>query len=139
VAMAALLSLSLAPSLLERGLLRREPCYDKREVRGQLSAYFWNNTIGPGLWKWSHYFDVYEEHLGRIQCSARPSRILEMGVYSGGSLKIWRWFLGACQNLRPRHLSADKGVREERQLWGAQRGFCGLAGRSGRVAAGGGS
>jgi len=89
--MAALLSLSLAPSLLERDSLRREPCHDKREVRGHLGAYFWNNTVGPGLWKWSHYFNVYEEHLARIQCSARPSRILEPAECEPAGAPAPRW------------------------------------------------
>jgi len=119
VDMAALLSIWFAPSLLERGLLRHEPCHDKHEVRGQLSAYFWNNTVGPGLWKWSHYFDVYEEHLGRIQCSKRPSRILEMGVYSGGSLKMWRWFFGARARIYALDISPRTKAFERNDSYGA--------------------
>lgn len=37
--------------------------------------------------KWHHYFDVYDKHLKRF--STRPINVLEIGVFKGGSLKMW--------------------------------------------------
>ena len=40
-----------------------------------------------GIFKWHHYFDVYERHLARFRGS--PVRVLEIGVKNGGSLSLW--------------------------------------------------
>ncbi len=59
---------------------------------GQLERYFDALAIGPGLWKWRHYFDVYERHLGKYV--GKEVRLAEIGVFSGGSLGMWRDYLG---------------------------------------------
>ncbi len=51
-----------------------------------------NYTSGPGVWKWSHYLDVYHRHLAPFR--GKPVTIVEIGVYSGGSLRMWRDYLG---------------------------------------------
>lgn len=38
--------------------------------------------------KWHHYFDVYARHFGRYR--DRPIRMLEIGVFRGGSLRMWK-------------------------------------------------
>lgn len=38
--------------------------------------------------KWHHYFDVYQRHFGRYR--DRPIRMLEIGVFRGGSLRMWK-------------------------------------------------
>lgn len=48
--------------------------------------------------KWSHYFGVYQRHFeswlrGRSPQPSSP-RVLEIGVFKGGSLKMWRDFFG---------------------------------------------
>jgi hypothetical protein len=61
-----------------------------------LRAFFDARTEGQGIWKWDHYFDVYHRHLERFRGSA--VHILEIGIYSGGSLELWRdYFGGGCQ------------------------------------------
>jgi hypothetical protein len=41
--------------------------------------------------KWHHYFPIYEELFQRFR--DQPIRMLEIGVFRGGSLKMWkRWF-----------------------------------------------
>lgn len=45
----------------------------------------------PGGHKWWHYFEVYERVVGELR--QRPIRMLEIGVYQGGSLAMWREFL----------------------------------------------
>ena len=38
--------------------------------------------------KWHHYFDIYERYFGRYR--DRPVRMLEIGVFRGGSLRMWK-------------------------------------------------
>lgn len=45
----------------------------------------------PGGHKWWHYFDAYERFLGELK--NKPIRFLEIGVYNGGSLSMWRKYL----------------------------------------------
>jgi hypothetical protein len=42
--------------------------------------------------KWDHYFPIYERHLARYV--AKRVRLLEIGVFHGGSLQLWRKFFG---------------------------------------------
>lgn len=42
--------------------------------------------------KWSHYFDIYDRTFDRFV--GQPVRFLEIGVSQGGSLALWRKFLG---------------------------------------------
>ena len=46
----------------------------------------------PGVWKWLHYFDVYERHLERFRGTL--VHVVEAGVASGGSLRMWREYFG---------------------------------------------
>jgi hypothetical protein len=57
-----------------------------------LEAYFDANVEGPGIWKWRHYFDIYHRHFAKFV--GRPVNIVEIGVYSGGSLGMWRHYFG---------------------------------------------
>lgn len=43
--------------------------------------------------KWIHYFDIYERHFSRFRNSAPV--ILEIGVFGGGSLAMWKEYFGA--------------------------------------------
>ncbi len=47
---------------------------------------------GPGIWKWNHYFDIYDRHFSRFR--GREVHVLEIGIYSGGSLELWRNYFG---------------------------------------------
>jgi hypothetical protein len=58
-----------------------------------LEEYFDALTEGPGIWKWRHYFDIYHRHLERFR--GGPVNVLEIGIYSGGSLRMWRDYFGA--------------------------------------------
>ncbi len=42
--------------------------------------------------KWLHYFEFYEQHLARFR--GKAVHFMEIGVDSGGSLQLWRAFLG---------------------------------------------
>ena len=65
---------------------------DKPVQACDLLRYFDEHKSGPGVWKWLHYFDIYERHLGKFR-GKRPV-VMEIGVYSGGSLEMWRQYFG---------------------------------------------
>jgi hypothetical protein len=67
------------PSILRAGL-------------NPLRDYFDRHRTGPGIWKFEHYFQVYHRHLSPFR--DRPVHILEIGVYSGGSLFMWADYFG---------------------------------------------
>jgi hypothetical protein len=47
---------------------------------------------GRGVSKWKHYFPAYQRHLARYV--DRPVFLFEIGVSGGGSLQLWKKFLG---------------------------------------------
>jgi hypothetical protein len=47
---------------------------------------------GPGIWKWDHYFDTYHRHFAKFR--GREVRIVEIGVFGGGSLRMWEDYFG---------------------------------------------
>jgi SAM-dependent methyltransferase len=42
--------------------------------------------------KWTHYFPIYEHHFARYV--SRPMTFLEIGCGEGGSLQLWKRYLG---------------------------------------------
>ncbi len=61
-----------------------------------IRAYFDAVQEGPGVWKWLHYFELYHRHLSKF--IGRPVTVVEIGVYSGGSMPMWRHYFGPrCQ------------------------------------------
>lgn len=69
-----------------------ESDHPKPEVKaGSLEDIFWNNE-GPIVQKWLHYLPVYERHFSPYV--GKPIKFLEIGVARGGSLQMWRKFLG---------------------------------------------
>lgn len=58
---------------------------------GPLEAMFWDNQ-GPVVHKWLHYLPLYDRYLAPYR--NRPVRMLEIGVYKGGSLALWRRYFG---------------------------------------------
>jgi len=42
--------------------------------------------------KWRHYLEVYDRHLAPFR--GKKTRLLEIGVEHGGSLQVWRSYLG---------------------------------------------
>jgi hypothetical protein len=56
-----------------------------------LERYFSENT-GRVIDKWEHYFEIYERHFARFRGTA--VNMLEIGVYKGGSLQMWKEYFG---------------------------------------------
>lgn len=59
---------------------------------GALEQWFDAHTDGNGVWKWRHYFDIYERHFAKFV--GQEVHVLEIGIYSGGSLDMWRDYFG---------------------------------------------
>ncbi|NTW63289.1 MAG: class I SAM-dependent methyltransferase [Chlorobiaceae bacterium] len=59
---------------------------------GFLHRYFLNNAH-KRQHKWVHYFDIYERHLERFRGTSPV--MIEIGVMGGGSLEMWKEYLGA--------------------------------------------
>jgi 23S rRNA U2552 (ribose-2'-O)-methylase RlmE/FtsJ len=57
-----------------------------------LREYFDAHRTGKGIYKWLHYFDVYEHHFARFR--GTDVKVLEIGVASGGSLEMWKEYFG---------------------------------------------
>lgn len=60
--------------------------------QGRLEAYFDSIDDGPGVWKWRHYFPIYERHLAKFV--GTDFILVEVGIFSGGSLPMWRHYFG---------------------------------------------
>ena len=58
----------------------------KQPSSGPFSAALSEYGTGPGLHKWLHYWEFYNQRFAALE---RPLRILEIGVQSGGSLHLW--------------------------------------------------
>ena len=48
---------------------------------------------GRPINKWVHYLELYDHYFSRFRNT--PVRMLEIGVFEGGSLELWRQYLGA--------------------------------------------
>lgn len=64
--------------------------------QGKLHRFFLNNGEYV-LHKWCHYFDIYERHFSRF-VNEKPT-ILEIGVFGGGSLNMWKNYFGHDANI----------------------------------------
>ncbi len=57
-----------------------------------LFKYFSEHKEGRGIWKYNHYFESYERHFAKFR--GKEVHILEIGVFSGGSLEMWQNYFG---------------------------------------------
>jgi hypothetical protein len=64
----------------------------KLEKPTGLEAFFEAHADGRGIFKWRHYFEIYDRHLSRFV--GKPSTLLEIGIAGGGSMDMWREYLG---------------------------------------------
>ncbi len=89
--------------------------------------YFQNHKDGHGLWKWEHYFEIYHRHLTKF--IGHKVNMLEIGIYSGGSLEMWWSYFGkdshiygvdiegACKEYESDHVSVFIGDQADRAFW----------------------
>jgi len=53
--------------------------------------YFFNQSERP-IYKWTHYLEIYDKVFQKFQNT--ECKVLEIGVYQGGSLQMWKNFFG---------------------------------------------
>jgi hypothetical protein len=92
-----------------------------------LRAFFDSRKTGRGIWKWLHYFDIYHNHFGKF-VGGRVN-VLEIGVYSGGSLEMWKHYFGpechiygvdieeSCKCYENDYTEIFVGDQEDRDFW----------------------
>jgi len=97
------------------------------ENSNPLRAFFDERKEGPGIWKWLHYFDIYDRHFHRFR--NREVSILEVGIYSGGSLEMWKDYFGprcriygvdiepACRAYEREGVKVYIGNQSDRNFW----------------------
>ena len=61
------------------------------KAQGELAHLFFAHD-GRTVHKWTHYFSHYERHFGRYRGDG--IKMLEIGVFLGGSLELWRKYFG---------------------------------------------
>ncbi len=66
-------------------------CHANSKNMGDLEKYFKQNDKRL-IHKWKHYFDIYERHFSRFR--NKEIIILEIGVFQGGSLQMWKNYFG---------------------------------------------
>jgi SAM-dependent methyltransferase len=129
------LSLELLPSVVRGMRFGHETTFSPRpqsedkvsEVSNPLLAYFNAHKEGAGIWKWMHYFDIYQRHFSKFV--GREVHVLEVGIYSGGSLSMWREYFGkgcrvygvdileACMAFKDVGIEVFIGDQADRSFW----------------------
>lgn len=74
-------SASLPPELTEKVTIHSSETVPDNELFRIFAA-------DTNVHKWHHYFDIYDRYFSRYR--NRPVRMLEIGVYRGGSLRMWK-------------------------------------------------
>jgi hypothetical protein len=101
------------------------------ELPNPLRTYFDSHVEGRGIWKWTHYFEVYHRHLSKF--IGREVHIVEIGIFSGGSLDMWKNYFGgqchvygvdiepACKNYEADRTKIFIGDQADPKFWRAFR------------------
>ncbi len=64
----------------------------------EIEVFFDTRVEGRGIWKWRHYFDIYHRHFNPLR-NRDTLVVLEIGIYSGGSIDMWRNYFGPSASL----------------------------------------
>lgn len=100
---------------------------DMAEGTNPLEAYFNAHTSGRGIWKWTHYLGIYHRHFQKF--IGKEVHVLEVGVYSGGSLDMWKEYFGPkchvygidireeCKALETGSVKIFIGDQADREFW----------------------
>ena len=93
-----------------------------------LKKYFEQNNARL-IDKWLHYFDIYERHFSKYR--NKKVVILEIGVFHGGSLQMWKDYFGnkakiyamdidpRCKSLEEENISIFIGSQSDRKFLGS--------------------
>lgn len=72
------------------------------------------NNSGRIIHKWTHYFPIYEDHFARFV--NRPMTFLEIGCGKGGSMQMWKRYLGPFAQIVGIDVNPDCKRFEEEQI-----------------------
>ncbi len=98
------------------------------EKSNRFQEYFSAHTQGRGIWKWTHYLEIYERHFAKFAGS--DAQVVEIGIFSGGSLEMWRHYFGpdchvtgidieeACRSYAGAGVDIVIGDQSDREFWG---------------------
>jgi cephalosporin hydroxylase len=64
----------------------------RRRSLSELGEIFFDHD-GRGITKWVDYLDHYDRHFCKYR--GTPVKLLEIGIFRGGSLELWRKYFGA--------------------------------------------
>ena len=64
----------------------------RSDLSNPLRNYFYSVETGLGILKWDHYLDIYHRHFEKFR--GKEVNVLEVGVYRGGSLRMWKDYFG---------------------------------------------
>lgn len=78
-------------SLKRRGLAGLPAFSTTLPENNDLVQYFKSNQRNL-IHKWDHYFEIYDRHFSRFR--EKEIVILEVGIYHGGSLQMWKHYFG---------------------------------------------
>jgi hypothetical protein len=97
------------------------------DASNPLRNYVRSKEVGPGIWKWDHYLDIYNRHFEKFR--GKEINVLEIGVYSGGSIEMWREYFGpkcrvygvdwdpSCRIYESESVKIFIGDQADRQFW----------------------
>lgn len=92
-----------------------------------LREYFDSHKTGRGIWKWNHYFEIYHRHFSKFM--GREVHVVEVGIFSGGSLDMWKEYFGprchvygidiepACKTYEDERTRIFVGDQSDRAFW----------------------
>ena len=95
-------------------------------VMNDLEKFFNGNNEGKMINKWLHYFDIYDHHFSKYR--GKEITMLEIGVFQGGSLEMWRDYFGpkakiygidinpACKQLEGPNIEIFIGSQDDRNF-----------------------
>ncbi|NET17803.1 MAG: class I SAM-dependent methyltransferase [Okeania sp. SIO1H6] len=98
-----------------------------------LLNYFENNP-GRLIFKWMHYFEIYDRHLSRFR--NQEIHVVEIGVNQGGSLQMWKKYFGdnayiygvdinkRCKQLEEERIKIIIGNQENRNFLKQMKNLC---------------
>lgn len=75
---------------------------------------FLTNSTGRQAFKPTHYFTAYERHLSRFR--GRTVTMVEIGIWHGGSLQMWKQFLGPAAQIVGIDINPECQEYEEPQI-----------------------
>lgn len=103
----------------------------EKTIDNPLVQWLNHHTTGTGVWKWRHYLDIYHRHFEKFR--GKEVHIAEVGIYSGGSLQMWRDYLGPnchvygidiqsiCRKFENEWCKIFIGDQADREFWKAFR------------------